>query len=143
MSQPGPGIKTVPYGVSDFEQLVVGNHYYVDKTPWLKTIEAAGYYLFFIRPRRFGKSLFITMMEGYYDICYKERFRELFRDTYIVDNPTKEQGTYLVYVLNFSRIDTAPDKVGRIIFETYKNHDKLLYSEIRRLPAAGPGAIYR
>ena len=57
-------IKKIPYGISDYEKIVTGNYYYVDKTPYLKTLEDAGDYLFFIRPRRFGKSLFLATPQG-------------------------------------------------------------------------------
>jgi len=113
-------IKKIPYGVSDYDKIVTGNYYYVDKTPYLKIVEEAGDYLFFIRPRRFGKSLFLSMMEGYYDVYYKDRFQELFKDRAILDSPTKEQGTYLVLGFNFSMVDPAPDKVE----DSFLNHVK-------------------
>ncbi len=65
-------VKKIPYGLSDYEKIVLGHYYYVDKTSYLKLIENAGNYLFFIRPRRFGKSLFLSTMETYYDISKKE-----------------------------------------------------------------------
>jgi hypothetical protein len=89
-------MKRLPYGLSDYERLVQRNCYYVDKTLYLREIEEAGDYLFFIRPRRFGKSLFLSMMEAYYDVRYKDRFEELFKDTAIFNQPTEERGTYLV-----------------------------------------------
>jgi len=110
-------IKKIPYGVSDYGKMAVGNHYYVDKTDYLRIIEDAGYYLFFIRPRRFGKSLFLSMMEGYYDVCHKDRFEELFKGTTIFDNPTPERGTYLVLSFNFSMVDPAPDNVEESFLE--------------------------
>lgn len=113
-------IKKIPYGVSDYDKIVTGNYYYVDKTPYLKIVEEVGDYLFFIRPRRFGKSLFLAMMEGYYDVYYKDRFEELFKGTAILDSPTKEQGTYLVLGFNFSMVDPALDKVE----DSFLNHVK-------------------
>ena len=59
-------IKKIPYGLANYERLVRKNRYYVDKTMYLPAVEDAGDYLFFIRPRRFGKSLFLSMMEAYY-----------------------------------------------------------------------------
>jgi hypothetical protein len=73
-------IKKIPYGVTDYDRIIKKNCYYVDKTMYLAEIENAGDYLFFIRPRRFGKSLFASVMEGYYDVYYKDRFEELFKD---------------------------------------------------------------
>ena len=64
-------IKAVPYGISDYGLIRQENYYYVDKTQYLKKIQEAGRYLFFIRPRRFGKSLFLSVMEAYYDVYYK------------------------------------------------------------------------
>ena len=95
-------IKRIPYGVANYELLVHTNFYYVDKTAFLPAVEEAGNYLFFIRPRRFGKTLFLSVMEAYYDILYKDRFEEFFRDTWIHGHPTKERGKYLVLSLNFS-----------------------------------------
>lgn len=111
MSDNEAKVKKIPYGISDYEKIVTGGYYYVDKTPYLKTVEEAGDYLFFIRPRRFGKSLFISMMEGYYDVYYKDRSQELFRDTAVFRQPTAERNAYLVLSFNFSMVDPAPDKV--------------------------------
>ncbi|MCP5046083.1 MAG: AAA family ATPase, partial [bacterium] len=63
-------VKRIPYGISDYVKLVRQNRYYVDKTMYLPTIEDAGEYLFFIRPRRFGKSLLLSVMHCYYDVYY-------------------------------------------------------------------------
>ena len=60
-------IKQVPYGVSDFVTVREQNLYYVDKTMYLSLLEQQPRNLFYIRPRRFGKSLFISMMQAYYD----------------------------------------------------------------------------
>jgi len=89
-------IKKIPYGVANYELLVQQNSYYVDKTTFLPVVEEAGNYLFFIRPRRFGKSLFLSVMEAYYDVFYKNRFEEFFKGTWIYDHPTDERGKYLV-----------------------------------------------
>ena len=104
-------IKQIPYGVASYDRIIAKNGYYVDKTMYLAEIENAGDYLFFIRPRRFGKSLFASVMEAYYDVYYKDRFEELFKGKWIHENPTKERGTYLVLKFNFSVVDPAPDKV--------------------------------
>ncbi|MCP5046630.1 MAG: AAA family ATPase, partial [bacterium] len=77
---------------------------------YLPAIENAGDYLFFIRPRRFGKSLMLSMMAAYYDVLYKDRFEELFKGTAIYEHPTDEQGKYLVLSLNFSQVATDGDQ---------------------------------
>ncbi len=100
-------LKEIPYGISDYSVIREKNFYYVDKTAYLKEIEKAGSYHFFIRPRRFGKSLFLSMMKCYYDIYYKDQFEEFFKGTWIFDNPTKERGKYLVLSLNFSEVSPS------------------------------------
>lgn len=105
MSSDNEQAKGIPYGISNYELIRTENYYYVDKTPYLKSFEESGRYFFFIRPRRFGKSLFISLMEAYYDVLYKDRFEEFFKGTWIYDNPTDEKGKYLVLSLNFSEVD--------------------------------------
>jgi hypothetical protein len=104
-------IKGIPYGISDYGQLRENNCYYVDKTGYLPEIERSGRYLFFIRPRRFGKSLFISMMHYYYDVLYKDRFKDLFEGTRIYENPTRERASYLVLSLNFSKVSLEHSKL--------------------------------
>ncbi len=104
-------IKQIPYGLADYERIVQKNCYYVDKTMYLEALEDAGDYLFFIRPRRFGKSLFLSVMEAYYDVYYKDRFEELFKDTAIFNRPTEERAAYLMLKFNFSVVDPALDRV--------------------------------
>lgn len=96
--------KRIPYGISDFIDIVQRNQYYVDKTMYLPMIENEPDCLFFIRPRRFGKSLLISMMAAYYDISMKERFQELFGNLWIGRHPTPLQGKFQVLYLDFSRI---------------------------------------
>ena len=98
-------VKRIPYGVSDFIDIVERNQYYVDKTMYLPQLEDEADSLFFIRPRRFGKSLFISMMRAYYDISMSSRFQELFGGLWIGSHPTPMQGKYQVLYLDFSRID--------------------------------------
>jgi hypothetical protein len=104
-------VKAVPYGISDYGLIRRENYYYVDKTQYLKKIQKAGRYLFFIRPRRFGKSLFLSLMEVYYDVLFKDKFEQLFNGTQIYDNPTTERGTYLVLKFNFSMVDPGGERI--------------------------------
>jgi hypothetical protein len=97
--------KQIPYGVADFDKFRKKNYYYVDKTRYIRDIERKGDYLFFIRPRRFGKSLFLSTLHTYYDITWKDRFDFLFKGTGIYENPTPEKNTYLVLKFDFSAVD--------------------------------------
>ena len=73
-------MKKIPYGISDYEKLIRQNFYYVDKTMYLEELENLGDTLVFLRPRRFGKTLFTSMMGYYYDINSKDKFNELFKN---------------------------------------------------------------
>ncbi|MCK4765373.1 MAG: AAA family ATPase [Candidatus Aminicenantes bacterium] len=108
--------KRIPYGISDYELIRAENYYYVDKTPYLETLEKTGRYVFFIRPRRFGKTLFLSMMETYYDIQKKDKFDFFYGGTAIHANPTAEKNTYLVLKFNFSLISPQPDSVEDSFF---------------------------
>ena len=66
------GNRKIPYGISSFTRLREEGYYYVDKTEYLAQMEARDSFIFFVRPRRFGKSLFISMMENYYDLNRKK-----------------------------------------------------------------------
>ncbi len=100
-------MKKIPYGISSFEKIKSGGYYFVDKTKYIELIEDMGSpYLFFLRPRRFGKSLFISMLEDYYDINAAGQFERLFGDTYIGQNPTPLRNSYPVLRFNFSMVKT-------------------------------------
>ncbi|MBN2653289.1 MAG: AAA family ATPase, partial [Spirochaetales bacterium] len=103
-------IKEIPYGAGDFESVQSMGDYYVDKTMYIPLLEKIRF-AFLIRPRRFGKTLFISMLESYYDIKKRDRFDELFHDTWILQNPTAEQGKYLILSFNFSEVLKDKDKV--------------------------------
>lgn len=94
--------KRLPYGKQNWEDVRLSNFYYVDKTRFIPEIEAANEYFFFIRPRRFGKSLLLSMLRHYYDVSKADSFDRLFGDLWIGKHPTPEHNTYLVLYLNFS-----------------------------------------
>ena len=96
--------KRIPYGMQNFEDVIERDCYYVDKTPFIEEIEDSNMYFFYIRPRRFGKSLTISMLENYYDINKKDKFDEIFGKLYIGENPTPEHNSYLIIHLNFAII---------------------------------------
>ena len=96
--------KRVPYGVSNFKKIIKFNQYYVDKTMYIPMLEDQPDYLMFIRPRRFGKSLFLSMLETYYDCNLKDQFKELFGELWIGSHPTPLQGEFQVLTLDFSQV---------------------------------------
>lgn len=103
--------KKIPYGLTDYVLVMTDNYYYVDKTKYIGLLEQTARFLFLIRPRRFGKSLFLNMLSCYYDVKYADRFDELFGNQYIGKHPTTEQGKYLVLRFNFSMIRATDDKL--------------------------------
>jgi hypothetical protein len=104
-------MKKIPYGIADFKVIQDENYYYVDKTMFIPLLEETGKFLFFIRPRRFGKTLFLNVLESYYDFAWKDEFDHLFKNTYIKTHPTQEQHAYLVLKFNFSQVNPIPNKV--------------------------------
>ena len=99
-------MKKIPYGQADYKNIKENNFYYMDKTHFIEKLEDLNErFLIFLRPRRFGKSLFIAMLEAYYDRYYKQDFEMMFGDTYIGKNPTKEVNKYLIMRFDFSAID--------------------------------------
>ncbi len=105
-------IKQVPYGVSDFVTVREQNLYYVDKTMYLSLLEQQPRNLFYIRPRRFGKSLFISMMQAYYDKAMADRFDSLFGGLLIHDHPTPLRGRYQMLYLDFSQVGGDIDRLS-------------------------------
>ena len=101
--------KRIPYGMQNFEDVIKEDCYYVDKTPFIELIEESNRYFFFIRPRRFGKTLTLSMLENYYDINKKDKFEEIFGKLYIGQNPTPEHNTYLIIRLNFAEVAAGLD----------------------------------
>ena len=99
-----PGRKRLPYGMMNFADIRLDNYYYVDKTRFIPMIEEADRFFFFIRPRRFGKSLTLNLLQHYYDVRTRDQFEALFGDLYIGQHPTPDRNSYLVLYLNFSGI---------------------------------------
>ncbi len=100
--------KKVPYAIANLEQMREENAYFVDKTKYLEKLENYTAPVF-LRPRRFGKTLMCSIQECYYDIKRKDKFEELFGDTYIGQNPTSERNKYMVLRLNFSTVEVSND----------------------------------
>ncbi len=111
-------VKLLPYGISDFKQLRREGKYFVDKTKYLPLMEDTDNFLFLIRPRRFGKSIFLSMLRAYYDINERDNFQELFEGLWIADHPTRERGKFQILYLDFSAIGGTSD-VLESNFEEY------------------------
>ena len=100
-------MKKLPYGISNYEKLIENGYYYIDKTEYIKKLEdLAETAIMFLRPRKFGKTLFTSTLENYYDIKKKEKFEKLYKGTYIGKNPTKLRNSYYILRFNFSGINT-------------------------------------
>lgn len=100
----------LPYGISNFQILRSEPYYYADRTSYIERLESLGErYIMFLRPRRFGKSLFLSMLQHYYSIENKVQFPELFGPTYIGQTPTPEANTYKILRFDFSGIETSSE----------------------------------
>ena len=106
-------IKQLPYGVSNFESVIRDNLYYVDKTMYIPMLEEQPRNLMFIRPRRFGKSLLLSMLKTYYDKAKKDQFEEIFGSLWIGKHPTPLMGRYQVMHLDFSQIGGSIDELEK------------------------------
>ena len=104
-------VKRLPYGINDFEAIIEQNQYYVDKTMYLPLLENQPSNIFFIRPRRFGKSIFLSMLHAYYDCSKKEKFQTLFGDLWVGKHPTPLQGKYQILHLDFSYVGGGIEKL--------------------------------
>ena len=141
-------IKRIPYGVGDFELIQLENDYYIDKTQYIPLIEISRFQ-FLIRPRRFGKTLFLSMLHSYYDINKKDDFEKLFHDTWILNNPTDEKNKYMILTFNFSAVNPDIEEVENSFneycnirinqfLETYNHYlEEKLISEVRTKAKAG------
>ena len=104
-------MKKLPYGISNYEELITDGYYYVDKTMYIEKLEnTPEKRIIFLRPRKFGKTLFTSTLENYYDILKVDKFSALFSETYIGKNPTKLKNSYYILKFNFSGIDTSNEE---------------------------------
>ena len=104
MNQPAKR-KRIPYGMMNFIDVRESDCYYVDKTHYIPLIEGANKYFFYIRPRRFGKSLTISMLHHYYNVLEADKFEKWYGDLYIGKHPTPERNSYLIIYLNFAVVN--------------------------------------
>ena len=128
-------IRPILYGVADYAQLRKSNAWFVDRTAKLRDLEATRYAVF-LRPRRFGKSLLLSILEAYYDVAYADRFEQLFSGTEIGADPTEERNRYLVLYFNFSAVSKDVRQVEGS-FEKYSadRFDAFAEKYAKRLPA--------
>jgi len=110
--------KPIPYGVADYRKIIEEGRAYVDKTMYIRSLEDADDYILFLRPRRFGKSLFASMLGYYYDIAEKDNFDLLFSETDIGRNPTTRKNAYYILKFDFSDVETDTDT---ILLESFTN----------------------
>ena len=117
--------KKIPYGISDFQAVSLDNFYYVDKTRFIKEIEESPRFLFLIRPRRFGKSLWLNMLKMYYDINARDQFDALFGQYYIGKHPTPEHNSYLILSFNFAQVNPDPE----VLLQSFEEHTALCFKD--------------
>ena len=104
-------MKLIPTGIENFKELIDKDYYYVDKTKYIEKLEELPEKrIMFLRPRKFGKTLFTSVLENYYDKNKKESFEKLYGNTYIGKNPTKLKNSYCILRFNFSGIDTSTEE---------------------------------
>lgn len=137
-------LKRIPYGIADYRRMREDNMYYVDKTRFIPLVEAAPYYLFCIRPRRFGKTLWLTLLDYYYDVNEKENFDTFFGDTYIGQHPTPTRNSYLTLTLNFANIEPeiatirqSFEAYGAVMIENFMQRYAQFFSDEERQTIAG------
>ncbi|BBE30939.1 hypothetical protein OSSY52_10800 [Tepiditoga spiralis] len=122
-------MKKVPYGLQNFEKIRAENFYYVDKTKYIEIIEdMPESYIFFLRPRKFGKSLWLDTMSKYYDIKYSDKFDTIFKDLYIQKHPTSKKSSYHILEFNFSGLNTDSKEELKFDFnaEVYRKISKFI-----------------
>jgi Predicted AAA-ATPase/PD-(D/E)XK nuclease superfamily len=130
----------IPYGISHFGTIRAEGFFYADKTPFLPVLEAGHRHLVFLRPRRFGKSTLVSMLEHYYDLGRRDEFDALFGGLWVHAHPTPEHGAYLVLTLDFSRVatDAGQDVLRRSFVEAVRGRVQTFLLRYReRIPALG------
>ncbi len=134
-----PAHPRIPYGQSDFRRIRLRKWLYVDKTRFLRRLEQEAY-VFLIRPRRFGKSLWVSLLENYYDRWWGHEFDAVFAGTDIGRDPTDERHRYVVLRFDFSMVNDKLVTLERE-FETYCMIE--LRGALRRHPDLFPEAAVR
>ena len=118
----------IPYGISDFKKIREKNYLYIDKTQYIENLEKQSIVMY-VRPRRFGKSLFTSMLDYYYAIDKKEEFEQLFKGLYIYDHQTPNKNSYYIMNFNFSgmeadekaELEEIENQFKKIVIESLKD----------------------
>lgn len=127
-------IKGIPYGISDFNRIINENYYFVDKTPYLPLLEQMPSYLFLIRPRRFGKSVFLSMMKTYYDILQKEQFEKYFGNLWIGSHHTSQRNSFQILYFDFSKAGYS--EPGSDLMTSFNNYCNIIINRFAHVYAS-------
>ncbi len=122
-------MKKIPYGLQNLEEILEGNYFYIDKTKYIEKLENLNEkYIMFLRPRKFGKTLWIDTIGKYYDVNYSDKFDKIFGDLYIGENPTSGKSSYCVVKFNFSGLSTETKEILKNDFklEVYNKLDNFI-----------------
>jgi len=138
-------LKKIPYGIKDYKRIIEENYYYIDKTMYLEKLENVGSIITYLRPRRFGKTLFTSLLYYYYDINSKDIFDKLFKDTYVYKHPTINRNSYYILKFDFSGIvsggkeeeELASEFNAKVVsgIEKFNNKYKINFEIDKNLPA--------
>ena len=104
-------MRLIPYGETDYVTIRKENSYYVDKTAFIPYFETAAKYIMFLRPRRFGKTLFMNMLAAYYDVLEKDNYEQNFGGLDIYNHTTSNQGKYMILKFSFASVDSRKENV--------------------------------
>ena len=132
-----PDFKLLPMGISDFRRIRLENYYYVDKTAWIPKFEQVSSFLFFCRPRRFGKTLMLSVLESYYDCKQQQDWDRLFNGLWIHEHPTAERSKFQVMKLDFSKVTGTLDQLKESLDRYFDNRLNLFAEKYADMYPAG------
>ena len=140
-----PAYPRIPYGVADFKAIRLQKRLYVDKTAFLRELENEDY-AFLIRPRRFGKTCWLSLLQHYYDRSRADHFEAVFGGTDIARRPTADRNRYVILRFNFSAFDDTLDTLrerfeeycGQVLYHALGRYPDLFTEEARRRILAPP-----
>ena len=132
-----PDFKLLPMGIADFRRIRLENYYYVDKTEWIPKFELVSSFLFFCRPRRFGKTLMLSVLESYYDCKQQQDWDRLFSGLWIHEHPTAERGQFQVLKLDFSKVTGTLEHLKEDLDRYFDNRLNLFAEKYADMYPAG------